>query len=378
MRVTKQGHGWIYPRVISLAALAALSLGGCKKQTPIVDDPTLTANVQQRIAGDSSIASEPIQVSVTGGTATLNGQVSNAAARTLAANDAAGVTGVQKVINNLVVAANTPPVSATATTPLPKVQPLPVERPRERVKPSPSAGSQRVPAPVDRASASDGGHAPIDRQPTPVATAPAAPPAPVMRNITLPAGSTLPVRITQALDSATTQTGDTFSGALATDINSGGMLLLPRGTPVTGRVVEAKDAAHFKGSASLSIELTGVNRRGERIAVATEPFVKEGEGRGKNTAIKTGVGAAAGALLGGIFGGGKGAAIGAAAGGGTGAGINAVTRGQQVQIPSETVVRFKTTNDISVRTSAVATSTSDTPRLQSSPRSSDGSVPQNQ
>jgi len=78
----------------------------------------------------------------------------------------------------------------------------------------------------------------------------------------------------------------------------------------------------------------------------------EGKGRGKNTAEKTGGGAAVGAILGGIFGGGKGAAIGAAAGGGVGAGANAVTRGQQVQIPSETVVRFKLSGPVTVRARA--------------------------
>jgi hypothetical protein len=56
-----------------------------------------------------------------------------------------------------------------------------------------------------------------------------------------------------------------------------------------------------------------------------------------------------GAILGGIFGGGKGAAIGAAAGGGVGAGANSVTRGQQVQIVSETVVRFRLLDPIVVR-----------------------------
>ncbi len=348
---------------VALAAIAVLSVAGCKAKAPAVDDATLTTNLQQRLAADSSIAAEPIQVSVTGGVASLNGQVDSAAARTLAANDAASVPGVQKVINNLVVTAGIPPVSAQATAPAPRVQPLPPEQPRERVR-----TSRNEPPATDRRPSSE-----VAAQNTPAYTpppapvqppAPARPPAPVVRTVTLPAGSTIPVRITQTLDSATTQTGDTFSGAIATDINSNGMLLLPRGTAVTGRVVEAKDAAHFKGSSLLSIELTGINRHGERIAVSTEPFQKEGEGRGKNTAVKTGVGAAAGAVLGGIFGGGKGAAIGAAAGGGTGAGINAVTRGQQVQIPSETVVRFRTTNDVSVRTSTAANTGSGEPALQ--------------
>ncbi|HKO19991.1 MAG TPA: hypothetical protein VJU82_13995, partial [Acidobacteriaceae bacterium] len=175
------------------------------------------------------------------------------------------------------------------------------------------------------------------------------PPAPVVHNVTVPAGTSIPVRITQTLDSKTTQTGDKFTGVVASDILEDGMVVLPAGTPVTGRVDEAKDAAHFKGSSLLTISLSSVSRHGERIDVATEPYSKEGEGRGKNTAEKVGGGAAVGAILGGILGGGKGAAIGATAGGGVGAGANTITRGQQVQIPSETVVRFKLSSPIVVR-----------------------------
>jgi hypothetical protein len=76
----------------------------------------------------------------------------------------------------------------------------------------------------------------------------------------------------------------------------------------------------------------------------------EGNGRGKNTAEKIGGGAAVGAILGGIFGGGRGAAIGAGAGAGGGAIVQGATRGQQVRIPSETIIRFRTEAPFSVRT----------------------------
>jgi hypothetical protein len=170
----------------------------------------------------------------------------------------------------------------------------------------------------------------------------------VTHTITLPAGTDVPVRITQTLDSATTQTGDKFTGVVASDIITDGLVVLPQGTPVTGHVDAAQDAAHFKGSSLLTISLTAINRKGEHIEVATEAFTKQGEGRGKNTAEKVGGGAAIGAILGGILGGGKGAAIGSVAGGGVGAGAQGVTRGQQVQIPSETVVRFKLSDAIQI------------------------------
>jgi hypothetical protein len=335
---------------VALAAVFLTGMTGCKGNAPTVDDPTLTTQVQQRIASDSALASEPVQVMAQAGVVTLTGAVSNAAARSLAANDAAGITGVQKVVNDITVSAPMGPASSTTTTHLQQPQPEIVPPPRERIR----ASAAQQPALITRSSAAPPGPQQQQPQSYPVQQAPAPPPPlpqPVARVVTLPAGSTLPVRVTQTLDSATAQVGDTFSGAVATDIVQDGMLLIPRGATVTGRVSEVHEAAHFKGSALLTVELTNVNAKGERISLSTQPYTVEGKGRGKNTAVKTGIGAAAGAVLGGIFGGGKGAAIGAAAGGGTGAAINGVTRGDQVQIPSESVVRFVTTSSLTVRTS---------------------------
>jgi len=329
---------------IALAAVLLAGVSGCKQAAP-VDDASLTTQVQQKIAAESGLANEPVQVSTTNGAVTLSGAVSNAAARTLAANDAASVTGVRQVVNNITVAPRVTaadmapqPVVPTQTVPAPKVPVV-----TKKTTPPPVRNTP-APAPIERAAAP----VPVPvQQPAP----PPPPPQPVVRTITIPSGTTIPVRVTQTLDSASTQQGERFSGAVATDIVQDGMVVIPRGSAVSGTVTEVQEAAHFKGSSLLTVELTGVTVRGQNIPLSVTPYSVEGKGRGKNTAVKTGVGAAAGAILGGIFGGGKGAAIGAAAGGGTGAGINAVTRGEQVQIPSESVVRFSLTNAVAVRTS---------------------------
>ena len=340
------------PRFAALFALAAvLSAAGCKKAP--IDDATVTAAVQTKLAGDAALSSESIQSTVQGGVATLNGAVSNEAARALASNDAAQVAGVRTVVNNLTV--SSAPTVAQQQQPLPTPIPEPavaVNTPPTRIRPVPvkpsaaldrqrvannNPGPQMTPTPAP---------APIERPAQQVAPPP---PAPTFRNIEIPAGTSIPVRVTQTLDSATTQQGETFSGTVSSDVLVDGLVAIPQGSAVSGRVDAVQEAAHFKGNSLLSISLTSISRRGDRIPVSTESFTKEGAGRGKNTAVKTGAGAAAGAILGGIFGGGKGAAIGAAAGGGTGAGINAVTRGQQVQIPSETLVPFRLTNTVTVR-----------------------------
>jgi hypothetical protein len=333
--------------------LLAAALAGCRSKPPAVpDDATLASQVTARIAADGNLAGQPIQASVNGGIATLNGTVSSDTARTVASQDAAQVMGIKTVVDNLVVQAPQAPAVASGPEPAPAPTPVPTEKSPEKArKPSPMISQSAPPPPAPAA--------PVERvyppapvtPPAPVQTAPAPPPPPpqpVVHALTVAAGSTIPIRITQTLDSSTTQQDERFTGAIASDIIVDGLVALPQGTPVIGHVDAVQDAAHFKGSSLLTISLTAINRKGEHIDVTTDQFTKEGEGRGKNTAEKVGGGAAVGAILGGIFGGGKGAAIGAAAGGGVGAGAQSVTRGEQVQIPSETVVRFKLSDPIVV------------------------------
>jgi BON domain-containing protein len=343
-------------RILTAGWLAALAVGltgavaGCKSSAP--DDATLNTQVQSKLFSDQALRGEAIQTAVSSGTVTLSGTVSSDTARSGAASDAAQIAGVKTVVNNLSVQA--PAATATATPPPPMAVEPPPAPAKKIVKPSAvkPQHSEPQPAPIVRNTPpppppSQQAQMPVAPPPQPQAPPP--PPKPVVRNITLPAGTPIPIRITQTLDSATTQSGDKFTGAIASDIVVDGQVVLPQGAPVTGHVDEAKDAAHFKGSSLLTISLTSISHRGERIDITTEQYSKEGAGRGKNTAEKTGGGAAVGAILGGILGGGKGAAIGAVTGGGVGAGVNGITRGQQVQIPSESIVRFKLADPVIVR-----------------------------
>jgi hypothetical protein len=341
---------------LSVAALAlslVWSLAGCKASPPApADDASLTSAVQSRISGDGALTSESIQSSVQSGVATLNGNVSSEAARSLAAADASQVPGIKIVVNNLTVQAPAPAVDALAAPPPPPPPPPPPAAPKAKqpptIKPKPAPVVREAPpaAPeVASAPPPPSVEAPAPAPPPP----PPPPPPPAFRNITVPPDTTIPIRITQTLDSATTQQGELFTGTVATDIITDGIVVIRQGTPVSGRVSAVQEAAHYKGSSLLTVELTSINRRGEKLPITTEPYSVQGKGRGANTAEKVGGGAAVGAILGGILGGGKGAAIGAAAGGGVGAGANTVTRGQQVQIPSESLIRFKLTNTLALK-----------------------------
>jgi hypothetical protein len=317
-------------RAALVTATLALGISGCKSGPATVDDATLTTNVKSALSSDAAVSAEPIQPTVAGGTVTLNGNVSNATARLVAAQDAAKVAGVKQVVNNLtVLGAQMAPTITTPAAPSAPRMATPAERRiiehHESLPPPPSSS------------------APVAQQ------APPPPPAPVYRDLTVPAGTGLSVRVTQTLDSATTQQGTPFSGVLNAPIVVDGEVAVPAGASVSGVVSDVHDAGHFSGNSLLSLQLTGLNRRGDRITIATDTYTIAGKGRGKNTAEKVGGGAAVGAILGGVFGGGKGAAIGAASGGALGAGANAVTRGQQVQINSESVVRFRLASSFTVR-----------------------------
>ncbi len=74
-----------------------------------------------------------------------------------------------------------------------------------------------------------------------------------------------------------------------------------------------------------------------------------GSSRGSNTAKKVGVGAVAGTVIGAIAGGGKGAAIGAGVGAGAGAAVQVMTKGEQVHVPSETLLDFRISQAFTVQ-----------------------------
>jgi hypothetical protein len=349
-------QGFFKERQQRLANLAVLVLAlgfiaGCKYLVPAArSDQQIASDIQTKLKSESALAGQDIRVSVNSGVATLDGTVTDAASRSLAGNDSGTVAGVKTVVNNLIVQA---PQQAIANVAVP---PPPLTR-KPQSSPPKSASAQHRPA-YSKPSATAAGHPAPQYQPAQAAqtapvlpTPPAAPPAPpqaVVRNITLPAGTILPVRISETMSSKDAQANDVFHGSLAGDIGSQGVIVIHQGAPVLGRVVDAKDAAHFKGSALLSLELTEITVNGKKVTLVTDAYSKQGEGRGKDTALKAGGGAVLGAIIGGIAGGGKGAAIGTLAGGAAGTGVNAATRGQQVVIPTETLINFQLQSPIVV------------------------------
>jgi hypothetical protein len=166
--------------------------------------------------------------------------------------------------------------------------------------------------------------------------------------ITIPAGESLLVRMIDGVDSSKNHVGDVFHASLETDLTIRDTVVARKGADVYGRLAESKEAGHLAGSAELQLELTRIVIDGKDYPVVSSDYTLQGKGRGKNTAEKVGGGAALGAIIGAIAGGGKGAAIGAGVGAGAGGAVQVLTRGQQVRVPSETLLDFRLQQPVTV------------------------------
>ena len=190
------------------------------------------------------------------------------------------------------------------------------------------------------------------------AAAPAAamPPAPAAKMaspdpggaMTIPAGQSLLVRMIDGVDSSKNHVGDVFHASVETDLTIGNTVVARKGADVYGRLAEAKEAGHMSGSSELQLELSRIVIDGKDYPVVSSDYSLKGKGRGSDTAKKVGGGAVAGAIIGAIAGGGKGAAIGAGVGSAAGAGVQVLTKGQQVKVPSETLLEFRLQQPVTV------------------------------
>ena len=213
--------------------------------------------------------------------------------------------------------------------------------------------NQAAPATSTAAPAGEPAAAPA-AAPAPAPVAEQAPPPPPPPPIVIPANTNVTVRMGTSLSSKTAQDGMTFTGTLANGIASGGKVVIPAGSGVTGVVSEAKSAGRFKGEAILAIRLTSINVRGVPMNVATDEYVVTQKGKGKRSAVMIGGGAGGGALIGGIAGGGKGALIGGLVGAGAGTAGAAFTGNKELSIPAESAFNVHTTAPLTIQPAAPA------------------------
>ena len=155
---------------------------------------------------------------------------------------------------------------------------------------------------------------------------------------TVPAGTTISVRLIDPINVDVAKAGQTFKASVDDPVMMSGKIVIPRGADVLLQCASVKQAGKFKGSDEIGLKINSISFAGKRFEVATDVVTEKGASEGKKTARRTLGVAGLGAAIGGIAGGGSGAAIGAVAGAGVGAAASA--GGQSLKIPSETRLQF--------------------------------------
>jgi hypothetical protein len=336
--------------IVLLACVLATGLA-CTKAP---DDSQATSQIQSKLNEDSGLHGKPITVQTSGGVVTLSGTVEDEAQREAAARYASAIPGIKQVVNNLQTgsapaerAANQRSQARLPTPVKPSAKPGP-STPRHRTETDSTemAANAAPPAPADNERADENRAAAAG---APAAPAPATPPPPAPpKRVTVPSGTSIAIRLIDSIDSEKAQPGQTFRATLDSPLPTDGDSSVPSGYDVKGHIEDVKSAGKFKGQSLLVLQLDSISVSGKLYGIEAEPYRRQGSNRTTNTAEKVGAGAVIGAIIGGIAGGGKGAGIGAAAGGGLGGGVQAATKGQQILLPSETVLSFNLRSPLTV------------------------------
>lgn len=361
-----------------MVALAA----GCSSARK---DAALATNIKAAMFSDSQLKNADVDVSVTHGVVTLKGSVASGDLRA-EAEKVASDAGAKMVDDEIAVQAaeNAAPGAATANAtaatadenaaPKPaaataakkskaetktkpaKVQQAAVVTSTSQARyaapaPSPAAAQDSSSAPAPAPAPAPATQSAMPQNPIPAAARQAAaqpaaattpaPAAPEPKEIQVPAGAALTVRMIDGIDSSVNHTGEIFHASLDTPILVDNNVIVPRGADVYIRLTGASQSGTMKGKSELHLELVKMDFQGRSYSLVSSTYSLSGKPRGQDTAKKVGGGAVLGTLIGAIAGGGKGAAIGAAVGAAGGGIYQSSTKPQQLKVPAETKLDFK-------------------------------------
>ena len=203
-------------------------------------------------------------------------------------------------------------------------------------------------APASAESSRDGNAvvvATAGRTAAPVAAAAA------VREVTIPAGTTLSIVLDTPVGSETSRIEESVTAHLARAVQVNGETVLAEGSRVAGVVTDAKRSGKVKGRAHVAVRFNSLTPRGadERYTIQTAAIGRTAPATKKKDALEIGAPAAGGAIIGAIVGGKKGALIGGAAGGGAGTAVVLSTRGKEVHLPKGAAVTLRLTQPVTVR-----------------------------
>ena len=315
----------------SMLLVAGLVTFSACSSTAEPDDQQIVKDIQSQLFSHRQLKTRDISVVSSEGIVTLSGSVEDQSERLQVGEISRQAKGVKQVTDMLSLAPPAPPEEEpVAAAPVRRRAPPPA--PAAAPAPQPVAQPVAQPKPVEATPVA----------PTPTRNPPVrrAPRPPRLVSVQVPPGTIIPVRMIDSIDSTRHRAGEVFAASVDTALAVDGRIIAPRGTDATVRLIEARTSGRFKGRSELRIELVALHIEGREYQVETTDYLHQGGSRGKNTAKKVGAGAAIGSIIGAIAGGGKGAAIGGAIGAGGGTAAQAATKGEQVELASETRIDF--------------------------------------
>jgi hypothetical protein len=147
------------------------------------------------------------------------------------------------------------------------------------------------------------------------------------------------------VDSSKNPVGSRFTASLETNLEVAGDIIAAKGTTVYGQLSQAKQAGRMVGKSELQLELTDIVIGNTAYPLVSSDYLVSGKSSGGKTTKRVVGGAGLGAAIGAIAGSaGMGAAIGAV----SGTTLAIVTKGEQVSVPSETLLEFRLEQPASV------------------------------
>lgn len=177
------------------------------------------------------------------------------------------------------------------------------------------------------------------------------------REMTVPAGTRLPIVLETAIGSDISRVEEPVQAHLARAVTVQGQAVLPAGSLISGVVTDATRSGKVKGRAHVAVRFDSLTPKGpdvsdERYAIHTAAVGRTAPGTKKKDAMTIGAPAAGGAVLGALIGGKKGAAIGTAVGGGAGTAVVLETRGKEVRLGRGAAMTLVLSEPVTVRVRA--------------------------
>lgn len=169
------------------------------------------------------------------------------------------------------------------------------------------------------------------------------------REVTIPAGTQLRLRLETSHASNSSRIEDRVEAHLVNPVVVNGRTVLPSNTDVTGHVTMARPSGKVKGRGYLAVRFTEMRDDDDTYRVTTRTWAREAPGTKRKDAAKIAVPGAVGGVVGAVIDGKKGAAIGAGVGAGAGTAVVLSTAGEEVRLPRGSTLLVRLSAPLTVR-----------------------------